>query len=140
MIKYYLDIKYYIYIYYNILGTYSEDCKLAAASSLGQITVGNMNYYLPILLQYIPTTTNTTNNSMIVEPMKHQYLLIISIKEILSVYLNQNKDFICYLHYIQSILAIQCLNTEESVRTVVSECYGLLTCLLGRSRYINYEK
>jgi len=99
-------------------GLYTEDIKLAAAFCLGHIAVGNMNIFLPFIL-------NTENSG------RNQYLLLVSLKEIFIVFSNNNINCEPYLSKILPILINQCNNNDdESIHTVVAECLGLLLCLL----------
>ncbi len=92
----------------------SEDTKLAAAYALGHIAVGNMQVYLPIVLQSAQSN-------------KNQYLLLAALKEIIVVFANQGMDFQSYLGVVLPVLLGQCRSEEESVRNIVAECLGVLT-------------
>jgi cullin-associated NEDD8-dissociated protein 1 len=95
----------------------SEDTKLAAAFALGHIAVGNMGTFLPLVLQ--PAGTS-----------KHQYLLLAAVKDMVVVFANQQKDFQPHLAAVLPVLLQQCKAEEDSVRTIVAECLGVLTTML----------
>lgn len=56
--------------------TGSEETKSAAAYALGHVTVGNMGAYLPVLLESLDSGRN-------------EYLLLSSLKEVISCHANQ---------------------------------------------------
>jgi len=62
----------------------AEDTKLSAAYALGHVAVGNMQTFLPIILQASSSS-------------KHQYLLLVSLKELVVVFANQQLDFAPHL-------------------------------------------
>lgn len=93
-----------------------EETKLCAAYALGHISVGNMKEFLPVVTQ--PSTSS-----------KHQYLLLVSLKEIILFYANRNLEFSAYLNLVLPILLMQCKSSEESVRNMVAECLGLLLAI-----------
>jgi cullin-associated NEDD8-dissociated protein 1 len=92
----------------------SEETKLAAAYALGNLAVGNMEVFLPVVLQGV-------------ESNKHQYLLLASLKEIISVHVNNEINFEFYLDRVLPGLLKQCKVDEEGVRNMVAECIGNLT-------------
>lgn len=95
----------------------SEDIKGAASHSLGAIAVGNVNYYLPYIL-----------NEIEAQP-KRQYLLLHSLKELITS-LSQSKNGLQQL--MPSVPSIwmqlfkHCECSEEGARNVVAECLGKL--------------
>lgn len=93
-----------------------EETKLAAAYALGHIAVGNMDVFLPVALQ-------SAHN------IRHQYLLLAALKQIVVVFANQNRDFSPYLSAVLPVLLEQCRSEEESVRSIVAECLGVLTAM-----------
>jgi len=96
---------------------HSEDTKLAAAYSLGHVAVGNLDVFLPVVL---PSESGVS---------VHQYLSLATLKEIIVVLANRQVDFQIYLSMILPVLLAQCTNTEESVRSMVAECLGVLTAI-----------
>lgn len=94
-----------------------EDTKLAAAYALGHIAVGNTAQFLPILLQSSASS-------------KHQYLLLVSLKELVGAFAQQQLDFAPYLPAVLPLLLQQCRSEEDSVRAMVAECLGVLTTML----------
>lgn len=102
----------------NSFAADSEDIKTAASFSLGHITIGNMNAYLPFILKEIESNT------------KRQYLLLHSLKEIItcqSTDAAKVKSLEPYLPSIWNLLLSHCENKEEGTRNVVAECLGKLT-------------
>lgn len=95
----------------------SEDTKLAAAYALGHIAVGNMQAFLPLVLQQSDSS-------------KHQYLLLAALKETVTVFANRSADFSPYMSAVLPVLLQQCKSEEDSVRSIVAECLGVLTALL----------
>lgn len=89
----------------------SEDVKTAASYALGCAAVGNMNRFLPVILQEIETRN------------KRQYLILHSLREVISA--GKLQDF----EPIWQTLMKHCECPEEGTRNVVSECLGKLTLL-----------
>lgn len=98
---------------------HSEETKLAAAYSLGHIAVGNLDVFLPVVLPQAEGEGASV----------HQYLLLASLKEIIVVLANRGVDFQTYLGMILPVLLDQCKSTEESLRSMVAECLGVLTAI-----------
>jgi cullin-associated NEDD8-dissociated protein 1 len=100
-----------------------EEIKSAASYSLGYMSIGNLDKYIPFILKEID------NNS------KRQYLLLHSLKEIItyqcnSVIKTQNTNLLePYTYTIWNVLMKHCECQEEGTRNVVAECLGKLTLL-----------
>lgn len=95
----------------------SEDIKSAASHSLGAVAIGNINYYLPNIL-----------NEIEAQP-KRQYLLLHSLKELitsLSQTPNGLQQLLPSVNMIWEQLFKHCECTEEGARNVVAECLGKL--------------
>ncbi|CAM9970460.1 unnamed protein product [Ascophyllum nodosum] len=96
----------------------SEETKTAAAYSLGHVCVGNMKMYLPGIL------------SAFMKSVKHQYLLLSSLKEVIVCHANtEGLDFSPYVDQVLPHLFKHCTSEEEGVRNMVAECLGALTCM-----------
>jgi len=98
----------------------SEDVKTAASYALGNIAVGNMAKYLPFVLQEIN------------KDPKRQYLLLHSLKEIISRLSLSNEGVAIIQPYTIQILNLLFGNAEseeESLRNVVAECLGKLALI-----------
>lgn len=98
-------------------GGSSEDIKGAASHALGAVAVGNLNYYLPYILNEIET-----------QP-KRQYLLLHSLKELISSLSQTQNGLQQLLPSVPSIwtqLFKHCECPEEGARNVVAECLGKL--------------
>ncbi len=95
----------------------SEDVKAAASHALGAVAVGNLNYYLPFIL-----------NEIEAQP-KRQYLLLHSLKELITSLTNAPNGLQQLLPSVPSIwsqLFKHCECSEEGSRNVVAECLGKL--------------
>uniref|UniRef100_A0A0A9YSQ6 Cullin-associated NEDD8-dissociated protein 1 n=2 Tax=Lygus hesperus TaxID=30085 RepID=A0A0A9YSQ6_LYGHE len=98
----------------------SEEVKSAASYALGSIAVGNLKQYLPFVL-----------NEIEAQP-KRQYLLLHSLKEIISCQSSSGKGVSQLMSYVPSIWELlfrHCECSEEGTRNVVSECLGKLTLI-----------
>ncbi|KAL1115704.1 hypothetical protein AAG570_005994 [Ranatra chinensis] len=98
----------------------SEEVKSAASYALGSIAVGNLQQYLPFILKEIENQ------------QKQQYLLLHSLKEIIS-WQSRSAGGVSELQgYAPSIweqLFKHCQCSEEGTRNVVAECLGKLTLI-----------
>ncbi|CAF1035513.1 unnamed protein product [Didymodactylos carnosus] len=108
-----------------ILDTFSsssEELRNAASYALGYIGIRNLDKHIPFILNEI-----TTNQS------KKQYLLLHSLKEIITYHSHtQNDNYKLlrpYINDIWSALFAHCECSEEGTRNVVAECLGKLTLL-----------
>lgn len=100
-------------------GASSEDIKGAASHSLGAVAVGNLNYYLPYIL-----------NEIEAQP-KRQYLLLHSLKELITSLSSQAtpnglQQLLPSVPAIWTQLFKHCECSEEGSRNVVAECLGKL--------------
>lgn len=104
-----------------ILSTFeggAEETKTAAAYSLGHMAVGNMEMYLPGILDAFEKS------------VKHQYLLLSSLKEVIVCHANTDGlDFTPYVDQVLPHLFKHCTDEEEGVRNMVAECLGALTSM-----------
>ncbi|XP_074601185.1 cullin-associated and neddylation-dissociated 1 [Brevipalpus obovatus] len=104
----------------NAFSSPSEEVKSAASFALGSISVGNLNEFLPFLLQEIE------------KKQKGQYLLLHSLKEIINCQSVNNqmiKTLEPFLDVIWELLLKHCECPEEGTRNVVAECLGKLTLM-----------
>ncbi|XP_052260170.1 cullin-associated NEDD8-dissociated protein 1-like isoform X7 [Dreissena polymorpha] len=98
----------------------NEEVKSAASYALGNVSVGNLNKFLPFVLREIES-----------QP-KRQYLLLHSLKEIISCDSSSSSGVNTLKPYVQTIwsmLFTHCECPEEGTRNVVSECLGKLTLM-----------
>ena len=103
-----------------------EEVKSAAAFALGSMTVGNMAGYLPVLMEAL-------------ESGKHQYLLLSSMKELISYHCDGHRSgdgggdstggFMEHVERILALLYTHCESDEEGSRNMVAECLGKLALL-----------
>lgn len=101
----------------SCFGSTSEDIKSAASHSLGAVAVGNVNFYLPYIL-----------NEIEAQP-KRQYLLLHSLKELITSLSQSQSGLQQLLPSVPSIwnqLYKHCECSEEGARNVVAECLGKL--------------
>ncbi len=93
----------------------SEECKIAAAYALGNVTVGNMATFLPAILEAL-------NKS------KHQYLILSALKEVILCHHQNDGNFDIgpYVNQILPYLLQYCESLEEGVRNMVADCFGSL--------------
>ncbi|KAK6186772.1 hypothetical protein SNE40_006048 [Patella caerulea] len=98
----------------------NEEVKSAASYALGNVSVGNMQKFLPFVLQEIEN-----------QP-KRQYLLLHSLKEIISCESSSTTGVASLKPFVQTIWSMlfnHCECPEEGTRNVVSECLGKLTLI-----------
>lgn len=98
----------------------SEEIKQAASFALGNISVGNLQKYLPFVLNEIKT-----------QP-KRQYLLLHSLREIIvrEAATGTGASILQpYLTPILNLLFENCESEEEGTRNVVAECLGKLALI-----------
>ncbi|CAG8621887.1 9155_t:CDS:2, partial [Scutellospora calospora] len=111
------SIKYLCLLTLGEIGPQSEDIKSAAAFALGNVSAGNVSKYLPIVISEINSD------------QRKRYLLLHSLKEIISRYSNEDgvKALGPFADDIWNILFQSGENIEEGTRGVVAECLGKLT-------------
>ena len=98
----------------------SEEVKSAASFCLGSVSVGNLEEYLPFVLSEIESR------------QKRQYLLLHSLKEIISCQSIDPESVQVLEPHLDSIwrlLLNHCECPEEGTRNVVAECLGKLTLI-----------
>ncbi|KAK3087101.1 hypothetical protein FSP39_001721 [Pinctada imbricata] len=111
--------------------SHNEEVKAAASYALGNVSVGNLNKFLPFVLKEIEN-----------QP-KRQYLLLHSLKEIISCESMSSAGVNTLKPYVQSIWSMlfnHCECPEEGTRNVVSECLGKLTLIDPASLLGNLKK
>lgn len=109
----------------NCFGAQSEDVKAAASHALGAIAVGNLPKFLPFILTEIEGQS------------KRQYLLLHSLKELISSLAQSKEGLAQLLHSVPSIwdqLFKHCECSEEGSRNVVAECLGKLVMVMPENR------
>ncbi|BDA42511.1 Cullin-associated NEDD8-dissociated protein 1 [Coccomyxa sp. Obi] len=100
----------------------SEDIKAAASVALGAVSIGNMDTYLPFIIQQI--------NEQAANP-KDQYLLLKALNEVIvSLTSDMDNKQLSPSHQ-QEVLRLLLANceVEEECRNVVAECMGHLALL-----------
>ncbi|VDN94136.1 unnamed protein product [Brugia pahangi] len=104
----------------NAFNTTSEEMKTAASYALGRLALGNLEKYLPFLLEQI--------NS---QP-KRQYLLLHALKEVIGSESGDSRAIEIFrprIEQIWPVLITHATAIEEGTRNVVAECLGKL-CLV----------
>ncbi|KAG9293713.1 hypothetical protein G9A89_019050 [Geosiphon pyriformis] len=101
----------------SLFSASSEEVKSAAAFALGNVAVGNVNKYLPVVMKEIRQ-----------DPQK-RYLLLHALKEIITRYSNEAgiQTLGPYADDTWNILFDSGEVVEEGTRNVVAECVGKLT-------------
>lgn len=93
----------------------TEDIKSSASFCLGNMAVGNLTFYLPLILKDI-------NNE------NHQYLLFHSLREVIvKLSLSGIQQLQKFLNEMLHVLYENCRSEKEVIRNVVAECLGRLT-------------
>lgn len=95
----------------------SEDVKQSASFALGNLAVGNMSAFLPRILEEVQKNP------------KHQYLVLHSLREVITRQSSRKSGKKVLLEHIQPILTLLMNNMtgeEEGTRNVVAECLGKL--------------
>lgn len=106
-------------IYMKKFQSTSEDLKHAAAYALGNAAVGSPAAFIPAIISTLDG-----------EDKKQQYLLLSALREFIKCSARQDSDNLStYLKDLIGPLEKHCADEEEGVRTMVSECFGSLTCL-----------
>ncbi|XP_062521004.1 cullin-associated NEDD8-dissociated protein 1-like isoform X2 [Corticium candelabrum] len=98
----------------------SEEVKSAASHALGNVSSGNLSKFLPFILQEIEA-----------QP-KRQYLLLHSLKEVITRQSSSSASIEAFTPHVNSIWTLlfkHCESNEEGTRNVVAECLGKLTLI-----------
>ena len=94
-----------------------ESIKVAAASSLGKLVVGDPKCFLPVVM-----------GALEAKDVKNHYLVLVSLREVLSSE-NAAAHVSEWLSTVVSALTKHCSDANEEVRNMVAECFGKLTVL-----------
>jgi len=98
----------------------------AASVAMGNIAVGNMHRYLPLVLQ---ATTQATASG------EHEYLCLSALREIISVFASASKrgdaaaSFAQYMSQLVPAVLPFAATSEVADRNVAAECLGLMAFL-----------
>eukprot|EP00817_Percolomonadidae_sp_ATCC50343_P006611 CAMPEP_0117427284 /NCGR_PEP_ID=MMETSP0758-20121206/7167_1 /TAXON_ID=63605 /ORGANISM="Percolomonas cosmopolitus, Strain AE-1 (ATCC 50343)" /LENGTH=1173 /DNA_ID=CAMNT_0005212837 /DNA_START=60 /DNA_END=3578 /DNA_ORIENTATION=- len=90
-----------------------QDVRIAASYAFGNLSIGNLDHFLPIIVEDIPNKPS------------HRFLLIHSLKEIIV--RATSTQLANTLDKTVPILIANAASSEEGIRNVVSECLGRLT-------------
>lgn len=106
-------------VYLGSFDSSSEEVKQAAAYALGRAAMGAQSVLLPAIVEALEK-----NNK------KKQYLLLSALREFIQCHLQAGGDAIVpSVPVILPHLINHCVDEQESVRTMVADCMGALTCL-----------
>ncbi|ORZ05672.1 armadillo-type protein [Lobosporangium transversale] len=96
---------------------HSEEVRSAAAFAIGNVSAGNVEVYVPIIMQEIKA-----------DPKK-RYLLLHALKEVITRYTHKQggQELEAHASEIWTLLFDNCESQEEGTRNVVAECLGKLT-------------
>jgi len=109
-------------IYFQSFDSSTEDIKHAAALALGRASVGDIDVFLPGILDLFEKSS----------AKKQQYLLLSSLREFIHCYREKDgggENISSSVPLILPHLEKNCESDEEGVRSMVAECLGLLACL-----------
>ncbi|KAF8933135.1 Cullin-associated NEDD8-dissociated protein 1 [Dissophora ornata] len=100
-----------------MFNVHSEEVRSAAAFAIGNVSAGNVNFYVPIIIQEIQ------------KDPKKRYLLLHALKEVITRYTQKQggQDLETHASEIWILLFDNCESQEEGTRNVVAECLGKLT-------------
>jgi cullin-associated NEDD8-dissociated protein 1 len=117
----------------------NEEIKTAAAYALGRVTAGNLDVYLPLILQRLARdgagpggkkgeggSAEATDSQGSPGSKPQQYLLLLSLKEVILTYTLYGKDFSPHVSVVLPCLLEHSWCREEGVRNMVAECLGAL--------------
>jgi cullin-associated NEDD8-dissociated protein 1 len=99
-------------------GRNGEEIKSAAAYSLGNICIGNMEDYFDSIIQNLQG--------------QDSYLLLTSLREVIAHYsVSHSNRFSSYIDQVTPVLQTLSDREEEGIRNVVAECLGKLATMDG---------
>jgi cullin-associated NEDD8-dissociated protein 1 len=87
-----------------------EDTKICASIALGQVAVGNLQVFLPVIFEKFSSE-------------EHRYLLLNSIEEVIS---HKSEHMSPYIGHILPVIFENAERADENVRNISSECLGKL--------------
>ncbi|VDN06172.1 unnamed protein product [Thelazia callipaeda] len=114
----------------DAFNTTAEEMKTAASYALGRLALGDLEKYLPFLLEQI--------NS---QP-KRQYLLLHALKEVIGAESGDSRAVEIFrprIEQIWPVLVTHAIASEEGTRNVVAECLGKL-CLVNPEQLLQRLK
>ncbi len=106
----------------------NNDTQTAAAFALGNLSVGNMKKYLPLLLRKMECQDSPLTNGE--GSVRYEYLLLVALREIILAHATNtsgNLDFGPYLSQVVPVVMPFTASTEMGERNVAAECMGLMT-------------
>ena len=86
-----------------------DEVRQAASFSIGNVSVGNLKFFLPVVMKLIAQNTN--------------YLILTSVREIV---LYHAKDLGNFLDKLMPLFLNHCKHEEENIRNISAECIGKL--------------
>ena len=88
----------------------SEDIKICASLAFGQVAVGNLQVFLPVIFEKFSSE-------------EHRYLLLNSIEEVIS---HKSEHMAPYIGQILPVIFENAERADENVRNISAECLGKL--------------
>ena len=106
----------------------NNNTQTAAAFALGNLSVGNMAKYLPLLLRKVEgdNSSSTVGNGGV----RYEYLLLVALREIIlahSINSSGKLDFRPYISQVVPVVMPFTISSELGERNVAAECMGLMT-------------
>lgn len=93
----------------SLFNSNDDEVKQAGSVSIGNVSVGNLNFFLPAVLKLIQQQTN--------------YLILTSVREIVLFHAKQLGP---YLDKLMPLFLDHCKHPEENIRNISAECIGKL--------------
>lgn len=104
-------------ILFHSLSSDSDDMKSLISHTLGYLSVGNLSYYVPLILQELNRTPS------------YQYYLLMALREIFLIAVKEKLNLDEYISDIIQNLFQFLSSEEENVRTILAESLGSLMVL-----------
>ena len=111
----------------------NTDTQTAAAFALGNLSVGNMAKYLPLLLRKMGGEASSTKSAEGTgSGVRYEYLLLVALREIIlahAINASGKLDFNPYLDQVVPVVMPFTASSEMGERNVAAECMGLMTSM-----------
>jgi cullin-associated NEDD8-dissociated protein 1 len=104
-------------ILFNSLSSDSDDMKSLISHTLGYLSIGNLSYYVPLVMQELNRTP------------PYQYYLLMALREVFLIAVKDKLNLDAYISDIVQNLFQFLSSEEENVRNILAECLGSLMVL-----------